>query len=62
MFGRAFRLLASLSLGCVGRLGWAFVSPAPMGAGANRPPLTGGQLTYGVPYGVLVDVLYGAFV
>ena len=48
---------ASLSLGCVGRLGWAFVSPAPMGAGANRPPLTGGQLTYGVPYGVLVDVL-----
>ena len=27
-----------------------------MGAGANRPPLTGGQLTYGVPYGVLVDV------
>ena len=62
VFGRAFRLPASLSLGCAGRLGWAFVSPAPMGAGANRPPLTGGQLTYGVPYGVLVDVLYGAFV
>ena len=43
---------ASLSLGCVGRLGWVFVSPAPTGAGANRPPLTGGQLTFGV----LVDV------
>ena len=56
-FGRAFCLPASLSLGCVGRLGWVFVSPAPMGAGANRPPFTGGQLTYGVPYGVLVDVL-----
>ena len=57
VFGRAFCLLASLSLGCVGRLGWVFVSPAPTGAGANRPPVTGGQLTYGVPYGVLVDVL-----
>ena len=41
----------------MGRLGWVFVSPAPPGVGANRPPLTGGQLTYGVPYGVLVDVL-----
>ena len=57
VFGRAFCLPASLSLRCVGRLGWVFVSPAPMGAGANRPPFTGGQLTYGVPYGVLVDVL-----
>ena len=52
VFGRAFCLPASLSLGCVGRLGWVFVSPAPTGVGANRPPLTGGQLTFGV----LVDV------
>ena len=51
-FGRAFCFPASLSLGCVGRLGWVFVSPAPTGVGANRPPLTGGQLTSGV----LVDV------
>ena len=53
VFGRAFCLPASLSLGCAGRLGWVIVSPAPTGAGANRPPLTGGQLTFGV----LVDVL-----
>ena len=52
VFGRAFCFPASLSLGCVGRLGWVFVSPAPTGVGANRPPLTGGQLTFGV----LVDV------
>ena len=47
---------ASLSLGCVGRLGRVFVSPAPTGVGASRPPFTGGQLTFGV----LVDVLQPA--
>ena len=38
-------------------LSWVFLSLAPMGAGANHPPLTGGQLTFGVLVGVLVGVL-----
>ena len=37
-------------------LSWVSLSLAPMGAGANRPPLTGGQLTFVV----LVDVLPAA--
>ena len=32
-----------------GGSGWVFLSPTLMGVGANRPPLTGGQLTFGAP-------------
>jgi hypothetical protein len=34
-------------------LSWVSLSLAPMGAGANRPPLTGGQLTVDVRVDVL---------
>jgi hypothetical protein len=34
-------------------LSWVSLSLAPMGAGANRPPLMGGQLTVDVRVGVL---------
>ena len=50
------RAPAVATAGPPGGLSWVFLSPAPMGAGANRPPLTGGQLTFVV----LVDALLPA--
>ena len=49
VFGRAFCLPVSPPLGCVGRLGWVFVSLAPMGVGANRRPLEHVELTTHAP-------------
>ena len=39
---------ASLRCGGGGS-GWVPLSPTLMGVGANRPPRTGGQLTFGAP-------------